>query len=169
MAKLCMKIAPAIIAFLILSGAALFAQPVRVAVLPFQNQDGNMDLNIWSYKLQDSVAIDLRANDQDENVFRIVPIDSIEMILAEMNLDPNNPQYPSDVWKAVEKLNVDLVISGTFNFQANRILINAYVYDPKIKLADPRFQAKDIFKKPDAVMEAVPRIVKQLLPALKPQ
>lgn len=155
-------------AFIFLFSSFLFAQ-TRVACLPFQNMDGLVRLNILSYNLQDSVSSALKLIDPEEKYYRIVPKDSIEQLLAEFNLDPTSPQYPSDLWKAVRKLNVEKVVMGNFNMQAERILINAYVYNARTKLADPTFQARDIFKAEDKVLESVNTIMKRILPALKPQ
>jgi TolB-like protein len=143
----------------------IFAQ-IRVAVLPFQNMDGDLTLNVLSYKLQDSVANLLRQYDSTQKHFVIIPSDSIDLLVSQFNLDPTNPQYPTDMWKAVKLLNANAVISGTFNRKAERILINAYIYDVNTKLAYPDYQARDIFKPEDKVMEAVPIIVKKLLPGL---
>jgi len=143
----------------------IFAQ-IRVAVLPFQNMDGDLTLNVLSYKLQDSVANLLRQYDTTQKHFVIIPSDSIDLLVSQFNLDPTNPQYPTDMWKAVKLLNANAVISGTFNRKAERILINAYIYDVNTKLAYPDYQARDIFKPEDKVMEAVPIIVKKLLPGL---
>jgi TolB-like protein len=139
---------------------------IRVAVLPFQNMDGDLSLNVISYKLQDSVANLLREKDPEGKHFTIIPSDSIDFIVSQFNLDPVNPQYPSDIWKAVQMLNANVVVSGTFNRKADRILINAYIYDVATKLAYPDYQARDIFKTEENVMEAVPIIVKRLLPGL---
>ncbi len=140
---------------------------IRIAILPFQNMDGDLSLNILSYKLQDSVANLLRTFDSLQQHFVIIPSDSIDLLVSQFNLDPTNPQYPTDMWKAVKMLNANVVISGSFNRKAERILINAYIYDVKTKLAFPDYQARDIFKPEDKVMEAVPIIVKKLLPGLK--
>lgn len=142
------------------------AQVTRIAVLPFQNMDGLMELNIWCYKLQDSVAKALLEKDPNSEHYQIVPADSIDLLLADLNLDPTNPQYKTDMWKVVKSLNVEKVVTGNFNLQAKRILINAYIYDVATKLPDPHNQARDIFKKKTDVMEAVPRIIRKLLPGL---
>lgn len=139
---------------------------LRIAVLPFQNMDGDLSLNVLSYKLQDSVANLLRQYDTTQQHFVVIPADSIEFLVSQFNLDPTNPQYPTDMWKAVKMLNANVVISGTFNRKAERILINAYIYDVKTKLAYPDCVAKDIFKPEDRVMEAVPFILNKLLPCL---
>ena len=138
----------------------------RIAVFPFINTEGTLELNIWSYNLQDSLTkAFVSANDGD--YYDIVPVDSIEMVLAEMNLDPTNPQYKTDMWKAAERLNIKKVVTGNFNLQSGTYLINAYVYDVKIKLPHPRYQAKDIFKKEDTIYESIPIIVTNILPAFK--
>lgn len=142
---------------------------MRVAVLPFQNMDGDLSLNVLSYKLQDSVANLFHEKDPEGKHFIIIPLDSIDLLVTQFNLDPVNPQYPSDIWKVVQMLNTDVVVSGSFNRRADRILINAYIYDVATKLPYPDYQARDIFKAEENVMEAVPIIVKRLLPGLMGQ
>lgn len=139
---------------------------MRVAVLPFQNQEGKIDLNIWSYQLQDSLQKALLAIDTEQEHFQLVPADSIENLLAELNLDPTNPQYPSDMWKAVASLNVEKVLSGNFYIRAGKLLINAYIYDVRTKLPDNKYQAKNIFKDIEDGMSAVEIILAKLKPLL---
>jgi TolB-like protein len=150
--------------------APLAIQPVpaqtRIAVLPFQNMDGLLDYNIYSYKLQDSLFKALKALDPDEKYYTLVPLEDIEIVLSEMNLDPTNPQYPTDMWKAVESLGVQKVVTGNFNVQAQRFLINAYVYDVETKLPYLSHQARDIFKKEKDILKSVRIIVKRLKPLL---
>lgn len=155
-----------IIGFIYQNLNAVVPGQVRVAILPFENADGRMDYNIWSYQLQDSLAKFLREKDPEEYNYRIVPIDSIEALLAEMNIDPANPQYPSDMWKVVDKLQCNKVITGNFNIQGGKFLLNAYIYIPELKLPDPRYQVKDIFKDLDKAYDAVPIIGKKLRPAI---
>ncbi|MGB9913796.1 MAG: hypothetical protein ACPLRO_10565 [Candidatus Kapaibacteriota bacterium] len=159
------KLFPLVLVLLFLLVPLIFSQ-LRIAVLPFQNMDGDLSLNLLSYRLQDSVANLLRSYDSTKKHFVVIPSDSIDYLVSQFNLDPTNPQYPTDMWKAVKILNADAVISGTFNRKAERILINAYIYDVNTKLAYPDYQARDIFKPEDKVMEAVPIIVKKLLPGL---
>ena len=99
--------------FLIASSIA-FSQ-TRVAVLPFQNMDGQIDYNILCYDLQEALTEALIEADDTGESYYIVPADSVEIILAELNLDPSNPQYKSDMWKAVELLNIKKVVVGNFN------------------------------------------------------
>ncbi len=145
----------------------IFAQ-VRIAVLPFQNMDGKIEKNIICYELQDSIFKELKLADPESKFYYVVPADSVEDVLATLNLDPSNPQYTSDLWKAVKILNIKKVISGNFNIQGNKILLNGYIYDARMKLADPKNQVRDIFKDEDKVLEAVDLIVKSILPAIKP-
>lgn len=157
--------------FLCIVSLATFLFPncyaqIRVAVLPFQNMDGNLNLNVLSYQLQDSVSHLLREKDPEGKKFVIIPPDSIDLLVSQYNLDPLNPQYPSDMWKAVRNLQANVVISGTFNQKADRILINAYIYDVETKLPYPDYQARNIFKSRENVMESVPIIVSKLLPGL---
>lgn len=134
----------------------------RIAVLPFKNMDGKMSFNIYCYKLQDSLEKKLIQDDKDTLNYVVVPSDSIEMLLAEVNMDPTNPQYETDMWDAVEKLNIDRVVSGDFYIQSNRLIINAYVYDVDLKIPHPQYQAKNIFKSEEKIMSSVPIIAKKL-------
>lgn len=138
----------------------------RLAVLPFKNLDGNLDFNVWCFNLQDSLAKSLKNNDPDEKHFRIVPIDSVELALAEFNLNPDNPQYFTDLWKAIKKLNVAKVVSGEFNVQGETIIINAKIYDVKLKLPLPNNQARDVFRKVNNAYDAVPEITAALTEGL---
>jgi hypothetical protein len=162
-----MKKVIVIFSFFLLASAQLFPQ-MRIAVLPFQNMDGAIAMNVWSYKFQDSVAKLARELDPDGKYFVIIPSDSVDDILTQMNLDPTNPQYPSDMWKAVKTLNANKVISGNFNIKNQRFLICAYLYDVRTKMANPMHQAKDIFKKEENVMEACPMIIESIKPLLIP-
>lgn len=139
---------------------------VRIAVLPFQNMDGNLKFNIHSYKLQDSVFKALEALDPEHKHYVLVPLSEIEEKLSEMNLDPTNPQYPSDMWKAVTLLNAQFVVTGNFNYQAERFLINAYIYDSDTKLPNLAHQARDIFKSEEEILSAVRIIIKRIKPGL---
>lgn len=155
----------AVVVAVMLSNFGLVAQQ-RLAVLPFKNLDGNLDYNIWCFNLQDSLSKSLRNTDPDEKNFRIVPIDSVEMALAEFNLNPDNPQYFTDLWKAVKKLNVAKVVSGEFNVQGGTIIINAKIYDVKLKLPLPNNQARDVFRKVNNTYDAVPEITAALTEGL---
>ncbi|MEN6510581.1 MAG: hypothetical protein ABFD00_01955, partial [Chloroherpetonaceae bacterium] len=53
-----------------------------------------------------------------------------------------------------------------FNVRGGKFLINCYIYIVDYKLADPRYQVKDIFKDMDKIYEAVPEIGNKLRPAL---
>jgi len=139
----------------------------RIAVLPFQNMDGDMNLNLWCYELQDSLAKALLSEDPEEQYYRIVPNDSVEALLTEFNIDPSNPQYQSDVWKTIKLLNVKKVVTGNFNVQYNNILINAYIYNVRTRVADPEFQAKDIFLEKPEFIKSISIILPNLIPGLK--
>jgi TolB-like protein len=168
-----MKNRNAIIWLILLIAFALspncFSQVKRIAFLPFQNMDGNMVLNIYCYQLQDSLSKAFALADPEEKYYHIIPSDSVDGLLAEMNLDPNNPQYATDMWKAAKMLAVEYVVTGNFNMQAKRLLINAYVYDVITKLPDPDHQARDLFKKEEQVLSAVSVMLKQLKPFFEPE
>jgi len=140
---------------------------IRIAVLPFQNMDGDMNLNLWCYELQDSLAKALLSEDPEERYYRIVPSDSVEALLTEFNIDPSNPQYQSDVWKTIKLLNVKKVVTGNFNVQYNNILINAYIYNVRTRVADPEFQAKDIFLEKPEFIKSISIMLPNIVPGLK--
>lgn len=142
----------------------LFSQD-RIAVLPFSNLDGKLEFQIQCYDLQDSLYKSLEK--MENKNFELIPILEVESVIAELNIDPSNPQYQSDVWKACKMLNAKKVVTGSFNFEAEKFLINAYIYDVRMKLPNPKYQAKDIFKDKDNVLEAVDEIFNALKPALE--
>lgn len=153
----------------LLSETSVSAQE-RVGVFPFRNMDGQIEYNIWCARLSDSLAIAMQNEDSLHAVFYIVPSDTVAEILAEMNLDPSNPQYESDKWKAAERLGISRVISGNFNIQSGgKMSLNAYIYDVGTKLPDGVNQAKNLYREINKALETIPRMVKKLLPALKPQ
>jgi len=139
----------------------------RIAVLPFNNADGLYKNQIWCYDIQDSLYKALIAADPNQEYYEVVSPDEIEDVLAELNLDPSNPQYKSDMWKAAKMLKIKTVITGRFNFEAGNIIINAFIYDVRMKMPHPKYKAKNIFKPEDEVFSAIPKIAKKLLPGLK--
>lgn len=151
-----------LLVFVALSSFAVLKGQDRIAVLPFENLDGKLDLNIWSYRLQDSLAKELRKGDPEEYNYRIVPIDSVEIALAELNLDPNNPEYKSDLWRAIDALNVDRVVMGEFLYEDNRFIINANLMIVEFRMPDNRHMVRNIFKSEDKIYESVPMIAKKL-------
>lgn len=150
----------------------LFVAPVvisaqkRVVVLPFRNMDGEVAYNPWRYELADSLRTAILAVDPAQKAFTMVDQDSVELAISELNLDPNNAQYESDVWRAVKNLNADLVVSGNFFLRGERVLLNAYVYTVELQMANQEHQAKNLYKTPTTYMEAVAVMTKKLYPAL---
>jgi TolB-like protein len=138
----------------------------RIAVLPFQNMDGKFEFNQWCYSLQDTLSKALVAADPEQLNYRIVPADSVEAALADLNLDPANPQYFTDMWKAIAKLNVKKVVCGSFIVEGKSMLIKAAVYDVKLKLPHPKYQATNIFKDLDKAFEAVDEILNVVKPGM---
>ena len=128
--------------------------------------DGHIDYNIWQYELSDSLRMKLIEMDPESASYHIVDPDSVEMAISEYNLDPTNAQYESDVWRAVEDLKATHVIQGNFFLRGERVLMNCYLYDVEFKIADRKNQAKNIYKKPDTYMSAVPKMAKKLYPGL---
>ena len=152
---------------IIFSAISSFSQ-VRIAVFPFMNKDGNLKLNLWCYKFQDSLTKALFNRDPEEKYYRIVPFDSVENILAQLNLDPSNPQYPSDMWKAADSIHVKWVVTGNFIINGGRFLVDGYAFNMKTKLPNSKYQAKDIFKKEEKVMECIEEIVDAVIPLFIP-
>lgn len=138
----------------------------RIAVLPFQNMDGKFEYNEWCFTLQDSLSSALHLADLEEVNYRIVPADSVESALADLNLDPSSPQYLTDMWKAISKLNVKKVVCGSFIIESGSILIKAAVYDVKLKLPHPKYQATNIFKDLDKAFEAIDEILNVVKPGM---
>lgn len=153
-------------ATLLVLASAVTAAQTRVVVLPFRNMDGEIKYNAWSQQLSDSLTRALLATNPSQMKFVIVPHDSVEMAVSELNLDPTNPQYQSDVWKAVKGMGAVMVVQGNFFLRGDRVLMNAYVYDMATRLAHDTCFAKDIYKTPTTYMEAVPVMAKKLFPAL---
>ncbi|MBC8124569.1 MAG: hypothetical protein H7X70_02440, partial [Candidatus Kapabacteria bacterium] len=89
------------------------------------------------------------------------------LAIAELNLDPTNPQYESDMWKAIRMLNVTKAVQGNFQLRDERVLINCYVYDMSTMLSDNTHQAKDLFKSKTTYLETIRPIVKRIYPGLK--
>jgi len=139
---------------------------LRVAVLPFQNMDGKMEYNAWCYRLQDSVSKMFVELQQENSTFVVIQPDELEEALAEYNLDPQSPEYESDLWKAISDLSIDRVISGDFVFTSNRFVVNAYIYDVELKLPDPDNQVHNLAKPEARLYEVVPVIVRKLKNAL---
>ncbi len=156
----------AVLVTLLAASLAGFAQP-RVAVLPIKNADGNFSLNSYCYKIADSLRTVLSTSELNGKQFVVVSADSVEAVLAELNLDPNNAQYESDVWKSVAKLNCQYAVTGNFNMNAGKMLLNVYCYNVDTKMADPNHAAKNIFKAPEKILEMIVIIRDRLLPALK--
>lgn len=151
---------------LLILGTIGASAQLRVVVLPFRNMDGKIDYNLWQYELADSLRNTLLAMDPNEEQYHIVDPDSVEMAIAEFNLDPTNAQYESDVWRAVDLIGADKVVQGNFFLRGDRVLMNAYVYDVEFKMADQVNQAKDIYKSPTTYLSAVKKMAKLLYPGL---
>lgn len=156
-----------LIFFLIIAISSSAISKEKIAVLPFSNFDGDLKHAVWCYDLQDSLYKAMKEADPNGELFELIPIEEIEDALAELNVDPTNPQYKSDMWKAAKQLGATQVVSGNFNFQASKYLINAYIYDTRFKFPDPKYQAKDIFKAEESIYESIEIILEALLPKWK--
>jgi TolB-like protein len=141
----------------------------KIAILPFSNLDGEYSLNKWCYELQDSLIKAFQAFDPEQKYVTVVPAEEVENALSDLNIDANSPTFDSDKWKVAPSLKAERIISGTFRVAANRFLINSYIYYPETQLSDPDFQARDIFKKEEKILESVSVIVRQLSKAFVPK
>ena len=146
--------------FLFLSAAA--SSQIRIAILPFSNLDGNADYNRYCYDIQDSLTKAFEEVDAEKKFIEIISFDEVDNAMSDMNLDANTPNFDGEKWKVLEILECDRVISGTFRFVGGRFVINAYIYYPETRISDQDYQAKDIFKREEKIMEAVPVIVRRL-------
>lgn len=151
---------------LMIVGPFVASAQKRVIVLPFRNMDGEVAYNPWRYELADSLRTALLGVDPAQKVFMMIDQDSVELAISELNLDPNNAQFESDVWRAVKNLKADLVVQGNFFLRGDRVLMNAYVYSVEFQVANQEHQAKNLYKTPTTYMEAVPIMTKKLYPAL---
>jgi len=156
-----------VIVGVLFAGFVAAPSQVRIAVLPFRNMDHDIKYNLWCIQFADSLRTALNAADPSGATYHIVPADSVEMAIADLNLDPTNPQYESDMWKAVRGLGVRKAVQGNFQLRGERVLINCYVYDLESMLADQTNQAKDLLKSPTTYLEAIRPIVKRITPALQ--
>lgn len=129
--------------------------------------DHDIKYNTWCIEFADSLRSALSANDPSGAAYTIIPADSVEMAIASLNLDPTNPQYESDMWKAIRGLGVQKAVQGNFQLRGERVLINCYIYDMDSMLADQTNQAKDLYKLPATYLEAIRPIVKRISPGLK--
>ena len=154
-----------IIIFVLFFSSFNLLSQTRIAVLPFSNLDGNFEYNNWCYELQDSLTNALKEADPEEKFMVIVPANEVIDALDDLNIDANTPSFDGDKWRIVSGLNVDRIISGSFRIVSNRVVINAFIYFPETQLLEPDFQARDVFRRKDRVLEAVPIIVRQLTPA----
>jgi TolB-like protein len=155
-----------IFSFILIFAAQSLSAQTRIAVIPFENMDGKEEFNYISYALMDSLSKRLQELDPNQEHYIVVPPDSIFEQLAQYNMDPTSPQYTSDMWKAVKDLKIKKIVTGNFTHQDGNFLINAYVYNVKMKLPLKKHQAKDIFKTEDILMEAIEEIITALKPLL---
>ncbi|GIV54441.1 MAG: hypothetical protein KatS3mg039_0959 [Candidatus Kapaibacterium sp.] len=154
------------VAVIVVSVCSLMAQ-VRVAVLPIKNLDGNMQLLTYSYAIADSLRALLMRHPDHGTKFVVIPADTMEQALAEFNLDPSSPQFESDLWRGIAKLNCQYAITGSFEITGGRMVLNLYAYDVATKLADQTNTARNLFKAPENIFDVLPAAVRKLVPALK--
>jgi TolB-like protein len=157
-----------IFALIIVSYITVFSQQ-RIAVLPFYNMDGKEELNKFCYQLQDSLSKELIVNNKGDVKFYVVPNDSIELVLAEMNFDPNSPSYKDDLWKALEKLKCNKAVIGELQQQGSKLVVNASLCIVDLRLPIPAYSLRNLFVKPEEIYKVIPPICRKLLPGVLAQ
>lgn len=150
-----------IVSFFLFFSVTLFSQ-TKIAILPFSNLDGNGDYNKYCYELQDSLTKAFQEVDAEKKFIDVLSSEEVDNAMSDMNLDANSPNFDGDKWKVLEILKCDRVISGSFKVVGERFIINAYIYYPETRISDQTYQAKDIFKKEEKLLESVSVIVKRL-------
>lgn len=141
-----------------------FAQ-TTIAVLPFRNMDGNINLDMYSSKLSDSLYKEIEKISTELGI-KLITNEQVEKAINSLKEGEAHPNYEATMWKAAELLGTNKVVSGTFNMQNDRLLVNAYIYDSKLRMQDPQNKAVNLFKAPAAVFEVIPIIVRKLKPGL---
>ncbi len=152
--------------FLLISTSITGFSQTSVAVLPFRNMDGNINLDIYSTKLSDSIYVEIEKIAKDLGI-KLISNEEVEKSINSLKEGETHPNYEATMWKAAEILGSDKIVSGTFNMQNDRLLINAYIYDTTLRLQDPNNKAVNLFKPASTVFEVVPIIVRKLKPGLK--
>ena len=141
-----------------------FSQTI-IAVLPFRNMDGNINLDMYSSKLSDSLYKEIEKISSELGI-KLIANEQVESAINSLKEGEAHPNYEATMWKAAELLGTHKVVSGTFNMQNDRLLVNAYIYDSKLRMQDPQNKAINLFKAPSAVFEVIPIIVRKLKPGL---
>lgn len=136
-----------------------------VAVLPFRNMDGNIKLDVYSSKLSDSLYKEIEKIAGELGI-KLITNEQVEKTISSLKEGETHPNYEATMWKAAEMLGTNKVVSGTFNMQNDRLLVNAYIYDSVLRLQDSQNKAINLFKAPESVMEVIPIIVRKLKPGL---
>lgn len=136
-----------------------------IAVLPFRNMDGNIKLDAYSSKLSDSLYKEIEKIAGELGI-KLISNEQVEKAIASLKEGETHPNYEATMWKAAEMLGTNKVVSGTFNMQNDRLLVNAYIYDSVLRLQDSQNKAINLFKSPESVMEVIPIIVRKLKPGL---
>ncbi len=150
-----------IIPIFLIFNVALFSQ-IKIAILPFSNLDGNSDYNKYCYEIQDSLTKAFLEVDIEKKFIDVLSLEEVDNAMSDMNLDANAPNFDGQKWNVLEILKCDRVISGTFRVVGERFVINSYIYYPETRISDQTHQAKDIFKKEEKILEAIPVIVRKL-------
>ena len=97
---------------------------------------------------------------------KLITNDQVEKAISSLKEGETHPNYEATMWKAAEMLGTNKVVSGTFNMQNDRLLVNAYIYDSVLRLQDSQNRAVNLFKAPENVMEVIPIIVRKIKPGL---
>ena len=138
----------------------------RVAILPFSNLDGKEEMNQYCKMFQDSLISHFVAGDIEEFNYRIVPADSIQIMLDQIGTYPEKPSYQDDLWGVIEQLGCKRAIIGELMMNGEKMVVNVSVYDVEMRLPIPQYQIRNLFATPDKLSALYPRICKKLRPAV---
>jgi len=146
---------------IIISTFELSAQD-RVIVLPFYNMDGREELNQYCFMMRDSLIKEFKSGDPEEFNYRIIPSDSVELMIKALALDPNSASYKDDLWGVIEKLNCQRVVIGELQQQGDKFVINVTLYNVEMRLPNNTHQVRNLFATPDNLNLKIPLIAKKL-------
>jgi TolB-like protein len=138
----------------------------RIAVLPFSNLDGKEEMNQYCQMFQDSLIKYFIDGDVEEFNYRIVPADSIQIMLDQIGTYPEKPSYQDDLWGVIEKLGCKRAVIGELMMNGNKMVVNVSVYDVEMRLPLPGHQIRNLFATPDKLSLLYPRICKKLRPGI---
>ncbi len=147
---------------IIFSAIALYGNGPKITVIPFTNANGNQEFDKYSFEMQDSLQ-KLMQTHGDSMKYEVIPYEEITKLLTERQITEENVQYETYMWQYAEELGVNYIITGNFLNQADKFIINTYIYDVAMKIPITSHQAKDIFVPQDKILMSVKPIYNRLV------